>query len=114
MNLAVGVALQFVVGFATLFFTGRIFDKVNSETESSWMDDAKATMLIMVISSVVFLIPGLQAFTIFVYLGLIYFAFQLDGIGDIITFYFIHLAVGIGIGVILNLASLSLPIMETL
>ncbi|MBN2329573.1 MAG: hypothetical protein JXR73_20700 [Candidatus Omnitrophica bacterium] len=114
MDIVLIIILQAAIGFTVLLITGRIFDKLNSECESTWLEDMQAAGIIVALTTIASLIPAISSFTILVYFGLIYYAFQLDGFIDAITFYVIHVFIGAGVGFLLNLASLSLPIMETL
>lgn len=114
MNVVLGMILQAGIAFVVLLITGRIFDKLNSDCESSWLDDMQAAGVIVGLTTIASLIPVINSFTILIYFGLIYFAFQLDGFIDAITFYVIHVFIGVGVGFLLNLASLSLPIMKSI
>ncbi|MGC9329262.1 MAG: hypothetical protein ACP5I1_16635 [Candidatus Hinthialibacter sp.] len=114
MEFVLANILQAAVGFVVLLITGRIFDKLNSDCKSTWLEDMQAAGVIIALTSIASLIPAISSFTILIYFGLIYFAFQLDGFMDGFTFYVIHVLIGAVVGFFLNLASLSLPIMETI
>ncbi len=80
-----------IVGWASLLLTGRLFDLVSNETHATWKDDALASLTIVVVTGIVFagclILSYPPNITGLAYLGMIYFAFQLDGILYIITFW---------------------------
>ena len=97
------VCTQLAFGWLALFLTGRIFDKISSQTEpASMKDDALASLVIILVTAVasvfaVFFLPMAGMFVIVVYFTLIYFAFQLEGIIDIVFFYVVHAVIRFGL-----------------
>lgn len=104
------VLMNALMTFLTLMITGRIFTYLSSETSATWLEDAQASALISVLVLIAKIasqfIPGLSFFVPLLYIGLIYFAFQLEGLWDIIMFYFLHILVSavfiqLGVGLLI-------------
>ncbi|MFH1742269.1 MAG: hypothetical protein ABIH23_24965 [bacterium] len=94
-----------------LFVTGRIFDSITKEEGASVKDDALASLVIVVISAIAnVVIPSLHlpaGLGLVIYFGLIYYAFQLDGLYDLVVFYILHTVI---LAVVFWLGILSLPL----
>lgn len=97
IELLVLTLFKALMTFCTLLITGRIFTYLSSEIKVTWLEDIQASALIcaivMTAQLVAGFVPVIGPFVPLLYIGLIYFAFQLDGIMDIIMFYFLHIAV---------------------
>jgi hypothetical protein len=87
-----------IANCCTLMLTGRLFNHINSEIEVTWSEDAQAAGVIVglsMLASLVVSFIGLPSILVFfIYIYLIYHAFQLDGLGDILIFYFMYGAIG--------------------
>lgn len=114
------VLIHALMTFLTLMITGRIFTYFSSETSATWQEDAQASALIcglVLIAKIASqFIPGLSVFVPLLYIGLIYFAFQLEGLWDIIMFYVLHTLVstvfiwlGVGLLIAVPLEPSSMP-----
>lgn len=113
MDLFLLIMIQALMSFVTLLITGRVFTLLSSEIQTTWLEDIQASAVICAIVMGAKLaagfIPGIGGFVPLLYAGLIYFAFQLDGIMDIIFFYFLHMAVGVVFSVLGISLLISLP-----
>ena len=80
--------------WAALFVTGRIYGLLTSTHNASMKDDALASLVIVAITTVasllVFVLPIPNVVGFVDYFGLIYHAFQLDGLFDLFVFYCLH------------------------
>ena len=93
---------QLLIVWVTLFITGRIYDRIFSDTEPATIkDDALAAFGVVVITGVaaipVFYLGLPTDLLALVYFGLIYYAFQLDGMHGIVFFYLLHIAINLGV-----------------
>lgn len=117
MEMAVGIFVQFCFNWVSLVFSGRIFDRLSSDVESSWRDDALASLMIVIIVNALFVfslfVPIVPRPLVFlVYFVLIYYAFQLDGFMDAVSFYFIHVMVNAVLFFATSFVFKGLPILE--
>ncbi len=93
---------QLLTVWVTLFITGRLYDRIFSDTEPATMkDDALAAFGVVAITGIaaipVFFLGLPTQLVVPVYFGLIYYAFQLDGVHDIVFFYLLHIAINLGV-----------------
>lgn len=86
--------LQSVIAFVVLMITGRIYSKISSSIESNWIDDVKASAIISVTVFLAHMLglvfPQIMYFIPLLQIGLIYVAFQMEGIIDIVFFYVVY------------------------
>ncbi len=98
-----GIAIrQCLTLWVILFITGRLYDRIFSDTEPATMkDDALAAFAVIAITGIaaipVFYLGLPSGLLVIVYFGLIYNAFQLDGVLGIVFFYLLHIAINLGV-----------------
>lgn len=102
MGLTLGsLGTQVILSWLALFLTARVFDLFFSQAKAGIKDDALAALTVIAITTVVgfavvFLsLPGILM--PIVYFVLIKYAYQLEGIVDIVVFYLIHCCIRFGL-----------------